>query len=227
MRDCRIAIPAAEPTLLTRMSQKRPERYRSFILTGAPGSGKGTQGAILGEIPRFYHFSMGDAFRSLDTRTEIGQEFVRYSSAGQLVPDELTVRFFRTQLDARADLHDFKPDIDILVLDGVPRNPSQAALMTEHLEVLHLFHLSCPNREQLITRLRKRALKSGRLDDASEEVIRHRIRTYEEETKELLEYYPAGMRTTIDADQPPVKVLADILRVVLANPDWIPSPAAH
>ena len=209
------------------MSQKRPERYRSFILTGAPGSGKGTQGAILGEIPRFYHFSMGDAFRSLDTRTEIGQEFVRYSSSGLLVPDELTIRFFRTQLDALADVHDFKPDIDILVLDGVPRNRSQAALMTEHLDVLHLFHLSCPDREQLITRLRKRALKSGRLDDASEDVIRHRIRTYEEETKELLDYYPGERRTTIDADQPPVKVLADILHVVLANPDWIPSPAAH
>jgi adenylate kinase len=200
------------------MSQIRPDRYSSFILTGAPGSGKGTQGAILGEIPRFYHFSMGDAFRSLDTRTEIGQEFVRYSGAGQLVPDELTIRFFRTQLDARADLHDFKPDIDILVLDGIPRNRRQAELLTEHLDVLHLFHLSCPDRAQLITRLRKRALKSGRLDDASEEVIHHRIRTYEEETKELLGFYPEDRRTTIDADQPPVKVLADILHVVLSLP---------
>ncbi|MCB1079628.1 MAG: nucleoside monophosphate kinase [Verrucomicrobiae bacterium] len=202
------------------MSKLRPARYRSFILTGAPGSGKGTQGAILGEIPRFYHFSMGDAFRSLDTRTEIGQEFVRYSSAGQLVPDELTIRFFRTQLDARADLHDFKPDIDILVLDGVPRNRSQAALLAEHLDVLHLFHLSCPDRDELITRLRKRALKSGRLDDASEEVIHHRIRTYEEETKELFDFYPDDIRTTVNADQPPVKVLADILNTVLANPAW-------
>jgi adenylate kinase len=202
------------------MSKKRHDRYRSFILTGAPGSGKGTQGAILGEIPRFYHFSMGDAFRSLDTRTPIGQEFVRHSSAGQLVPDELTIRFFRTQLDARADLHDFKPDIDILVLDGIPRNRAQAELMSEHLDVLHLFHLSCPDREELITRLRKRALKSGRLDDASEEVIRHRIRTYEEETKELLAYYPTSRCTSIDADQPPVKVIADILHIVLANPEW-------
>lgn len=202
------------------MSHQRPERYRSFILTGAPGSGKGTQGAILGEIPRFYHFSMGEAFRSLDTRTEIGQEFVRYSSAGELVPDEVTIRFFRAQVDARADAHDFKPDIDILVLDGIPRNRRQAELMSEHLDVLHLFHLSCPDRDELITRLRKRALKSGRLDDASEEVIHRRIRTYEEETRELFDFYPDSIRTTIDADQTPVKVLADLLQVVIAHPDW-------
>ncbi|MCB1231433.1 MAG: nucleoside monophosphate kinase [Verrucomicrobiae bacterium] len=202
------------------MSTERPERYRSFILTGAPGCGKGTQGAILGEIPRFYHFSMGDAFRSLDTRTEIGQEFVKYSSAGQLVPDELSIRFFRAQVDARAETHEFKPDIDVLVLDGIPRNRRQAELMEKHLDVLHIFHLSCPNREELITRLRKRALKSGRLDDASEGVIRERIRTYEEETKELFDYYPESLRTGVDANQPPVKVLSDILQVVVGHPEW-------
>ena len=202
------------------MSIQRPERYRSFILTGAPGCGKGTQGAILGEIPRFYHFAMGDAFRSLDTRTEIGQEFVKYSSAGQLVPDEVTIRLFLSQLDGRATTHDFKPDIDALVLDGVPRNRKQAELLSEHLDVLHIFHLSCPDRDELITRLRKRALKSGRLDDASEEVIHHRIRTYEAETKELFDYYPDTIRTVINADQPPVKVLHDILKVVVNEQEW-------
>ncbi len=213
MRQPILAIP-------TPMSTQRPERYLSFILTGAPGCGKGTQGAVLGEIPRFYHFSMGDAFRSLDTRTEIGQEFVKHSSAGQLVPDELTIRLFRAQVDARAEIHEFKPDIDVLVLDGIPRNRAQAELMDRHIEVLHIFHLSCPDRDELITRLRKRALKLGRLDDASEEVIRHRIRTYEEETKELFDHYPASLRTEIDANQAPVKVLADILNVVVAHPEW-------
>ena len=202
------------------MSTLRPERYQSFILTGAPGCGKGTQGAILGEVPRFYHFSMGDAFRSLDTRTEIGQEFVKYSSAGQLVPDELSIRFFRAQVDARVKTTEFKPDIDVLVLDGIPRNRSQAELLVEHVDVLHIFHLACPDREELITRLRKRALKSGRLDDASEEVIRHRIRTYEQETKEVFDCFPGSLRTEIDANQAPVKVLADILEVVVAHPEW-------
>ncbi|MDF1853384.1 MAG: nucleoside monophosphate kinase [Verrucomicrobiales bacterium] len=201
------------------MIGERPEKYKAFIFIGAPGCGKGTQGAILGSIPRFYHFSMGDAFRSMDTRTPIGQEFVAYSRRGDLVPDELTVRYFRTQVDARADLHMFKPDIDVLLLDGIPRSVEQAKLLEEHIEVLQLFHLSCPNREELITRIRKRALKEGRMDDASEEVIQRRIRTYEDETKGLLDHY-ADRRADINANQVPIKVTNDILTEILRHPEW-------
>lgn len=198
---------------------ERRERYKCFILIGAPGCGKGTQGEILGAIPRFYHFSMGDAFRSMDTRTDIGQEFIKYSRKGDLVPDELTVRFFKIQIDARADLHMFKPDIDILILDGIPRNVEQARLLEEHVDVLQLFHLSCPDRQELITRIRKRAIKDGRLDDASEEVIARRIRHYEEETKELLDFY-SDRRSDLNANQVPVKVLDDILQVIFEHPEW-------
>ncbi|MEM9016663.1 MAG: nucleoside monophosphate kinase [Verrucomicrobiota bacterium] len=201
------------------MIGKRPAKYKAFIFIGAPGCGKGTQGAIMGAIPRFYHFSMGDAFRSMDTRTPIGQEFISYSRKGELVPDELTVRYFKTQVDARADLHMFKPDIDILLLDGIPRSVDQAKLLEEHIEVLQLFHLSCPNRDELITRIRKRALKEGRIDDASEEVIKRRIRTYEEETKELVDYY-ADRRADLDANQVPIKVTHDILATILQHPEW-------
>ena len=194
-------------------------RYKSILLVGAPGCGKGTQGSILGAIPRFYHFSMGDAFRSIDTRTEIGQEFIKYSRKGNLVPDELTIRFFKMQVDARAADSSFKPDIDFLILDGIPRSVEQAKLLNEHIDVIQLFHLACPDRDELITRIRKRAIKSGRLDDANEEVIRRRIKTYEEETRELLDFY-ADCRSEIDADQVPVKVLRDILDVILENPEW-------
>ena len=68
------------------------QRFKTFLIFGAPGSGKGTQGQVLGAVPRFFHCACGDVFRSLDTRTEIGQEFLRYSSQGLLVPDDLTVR---------------------------------------------------------------------------------------------------------------------------------------
>lgn len=197
----------------------RRERYKAFILIGAPGCGKGTQGSILGAIPRFYHFSMGDAFRSMDTRTEIGQEFIKYSRNGELVPDELTVRYFKIQIDARADLHMFKPDIDLLILDGVPRSIDQAKLLEEHIDVLQLFHLSCPDRNELITRIRKRAIKSGRLDDANESVIRKRIKTYEDETKGLIDHY-SDRKSEINAAQAPVKVLSDILKVIFKHPEW-------
>jgi adenylate kinase len=163
---------------------------------------------------------MGDAFRSMDTRTPIGQEFIAHSRRGELVPDELTIRYFKKQVDARADLHMFKPDIDILILDGIPRSIEQARILEEHIEVLQLFHLSCPNREELITRIRKRALKEGRMDDASDEIIQRRIRAYEESTRELIDHY-ADRRAAINAAQAPVKVTRDILSVIVAHPEWL------
>jgi adenylate kinase len=202
------------------MTGTYPEKYKAFIFLGAPGCGKGTQGQILGAIPRFYHFSMGDAFRSMDTRTPIGQEFIAYSRRGELVPDELTIRYFKKQIDARADLHMFKPDIDILILDGIPRSIEQARILEEHIEVLQLFHLSCPDREELITRIRKRALKEGRMDDASDEIIQRRIRAYEESTRDLVDHY-ADRRAAINAAQAPVKVTRDILSVIVAHPEWL------
>ncbi len=186
-------------------------RYNTFILFGAPGSGKGTQGKTLGTIPRFYHCACGDVFRSIDTRTKVGKGFLEYSSKGQLVPDEITVELWREAIEAAVDAHKFKPDIDTLVLDGIPRNVGQAKIMEEMIDVKKVFHLSCPNRETLFTRLKKRALKDNRLDDANEQVIQRRLDTYETESKPVLSHYPKEMITVVDATQPPSKVLFDIL----------------
>src|SRR6478609_11504014 len=82
-------------------------RYKTFILFGAPGSGKGTQGKTLGSIPRFFHCPCGDVFRSIDTRTEVGMAFLEYSSKGQLVPDEITVELWKEAIDAAVDAHKF------------------------------------------------------------------------------------------------------------------------
>ena len=186
-------------------------QYRTFLLLGAPGSGKGTQGKILGAIPRLFHLSMGDVFRALDTRTAIGQKFVEFSSRGQLVPDEITMGLLRAHIGHLVGIHSFKPDIDALVLDGVPRNVQQAGLMKDMIDVRKVFHLSCPDREQLIVRIRKRALKENRFDDANEETIRRRLATYEAESKPLLEFYGIKMVRTIDATYPPVHVVRDIV----------------
>src|SRR4051812_8592922 len=145
-------------------------KYKTYLLFGAPGSGKGTQGKTLGSIPRFFHCPCGDVFRSLDTRTPIGRAFLEHSSKGQLVPDEITVKLWEAAIDAAVDAHKFKPDIDILVLDGIPRNVAQAKIMEDVIEVEKVFHLSCPTRSTLFERLKKRALKDNRLDDANEEV---------------------------------------------------------
>ena len=186
-------------------------KYNTFILFGAPGSGKGTQGKTLGTIPRFYHCACGDVFRSIDTRTKVGNAFLEYSSKGKLVPDEITVELWKEAIDAAVEAHKFKPDIDILVLDGIPRNVAQAKIMEAMIDVKKVFHLSCPNRETLFYRLKKRALKDNRLDDANEEVIQRRLKIYEDDSKPVLDHYSKGKVVAIDATQPPAKVLLEIL----------------
>lgn len=187
------------------------QRKPAVLFLGAPGSGKGTQGSILGQIPRFYHYASGDIFRSLDTRTELGQQFVEYSKKGELVPDELTVQLWASHMDSIIQTSQYKPDADILVLDGIPRNVEQARMLEEHVEIHQVFHLSCPDRDELARRMRKRALKEQRLDDANEEVIQHRIQTYEAATKPILDYYANEICCGLDATQSPAKVLYDIL----------------
>jgi adenylate kinase len=201
-------------------------KYQTYLLFGAPGSGKGTQGRTLGSIPRFYHCPCGDVFRSMDTRTRVGQAFLEYSSKGQLVPDDITVQLWKVAIDAAVEAHKFKPDIDALVLDGIPRNVAQAKIMDELIDVKKVFHLSCPDREALFTRLKKRALKDNRLDDANDEVIKRRLALYETESKPVLGYYGPERITCIDASEPPAKVLLHILESVNDGVNGAHEPAA-
>jgi len=190
-------------------------RYICYLLIGSPGAGKGTQGKILGTIPRFFHCACGDVFRALDLRTPIGRQFAEFSGKGLLVPDELTIQLWQTTIDAQVYGKTFQPDIDALVLDGIPRNLRQAQLMEGLIEVRHAFHLFCRDREKLIQRLGNRALHDNRLDDANDAVIRRRLETYESETTPVLEFYRDKL-TTIDATQAPVKVINEITSVILS-----------
>ena len=134
------------------------------------------------------------------------------------MPDELTIDLWKAQIDNLGDTHMYKPDIDFLVLDGIPRNVRQAEILNKYLEVHQVFHLSCPNRDELARRMRKRALKSNRIDDASDKVIDQRIATYEAETKPILDFYADEIITDIDATQPPVKVLGDMIACITKLP---------
>lgn len=192
-------------------------KYQTYLIFGAPGSGKGTQGSTLGSIPRFFHCACGDVFRSIDTRTAIGQAFLEYSSRGELVPDEITVKLWHARINDAVGSHNFKPDLDALVLDGIPRNVNQARLMSALIDVKHVFHLSCPDRSALVSRLKKRALKDNRLDDANEEIIRRRLETYDAESKPVLDFYGGALTKNIDATQPPLKVTAEIINTILSQ----------
>jgi adenylate kinase len=91
------------------------------------------------------------------------------------------------------------------------------------IDVKKVFHLACPDRETLFYRLKKRALKENRLDDANEEVIQRRLDIYENESRPVLSHYPKELVTVVDATQPPAKVLLDILKSVN---DGVYEPAA-
>ncbi len=199
------------------MAGKRREKagaetghYQAILMFGGPGSGKGTQGVVLGQMPNLAHLAMGDIFRGLDKTSDIGQEFLSYSTKGQLVPDELTVRVFRRHVDGKAEAGKIDPQYHILILDGIPRTVLQVELLSEVIEVRRIVHLMMEDRDALIARLAGRAEKSDRPDDADRSVIENRIEVYERETAPVLEAYPKKLIARVNGDQPPLAVLRDV-----------------
>jgi adenylate kinase len=194
------------------------KRIKTVLLFGAPGSGKGTQGKLLGVLPGFVHVACGEVFRSLDLTSEVGKVFLKYSSRGDLVPDDFTARLWREHLAKLVRMGSFKPDTDTLVLDGIPRNQHQAKMLEDDIEVIRLIVLRGDrNREEIVRRLKSRALKDNRLDDANEETIRNRLKIYDDESKPVVEYYPPEVRANVDALQTPIEVAHDILSAILGR----------
>src|SRR5437667_4845408 len=103
-------------------------KYRTLLLFGAPGAGKGTQGKILGTVPNFFHCACGDVFRSLKTDSQIGSVFLEYSSRGELVPDQPTIDLWRYFIDGSTKTGRFRPETDKLVHDSIPRTVHHAVM---------------------------------------------------------------------------------------------------
>ena len=190
-------------------------RYKSILLFGAPGSGKGTQGKILGAIPGFYHSACGDVFRSLDLQSEMGRVFWEYAGKGQLVPDEFTVKLWKQYIQGMEMVNQFHPETQLLVLDGIPRNVEQAKLLEDTIEVVKVIHLVCADMAKMVERLKRRALKENRFDDANDKVIQDRLEVYEQHTAPVLSHYPKQTIQKIDATMSQIRVLSEIIRVLV------------
>jgi len=161
-----------------------------IVLFGPPGSGKGTQAQVLAEKFGFKHVSTGDLFRyNLKNNTQLGQEAKSYMDKGKLVPDELTTKMLKDELQRNLDQKGF-------ILDGYPRTTSQAEALDLLLDELFQTDVDVTlalnvEDEILVERIKKRSLDSGRTDDADENIIRDRIKEYYDKTAIVAEHYKA------------------------------------
>lgn len=157
-----------------------------IVLLGPPGSGKGTQAALLVEQLGIPHISTGALLRNAAERgTELGLQAKALSDKGELVPDNVISDMLEERLHQEDVANGF-------ILDGYPRNLAQA----KSLEIL-LERLNQPvdeailidiDAEQIIQRIAKRAKEEGRADD-TEETVRNRLRVYAEQTAPVADYY--------------------------------------
>jgi adenylate kinase len=158
----------------------------NLVLFGPPGSGKGTHSAKLVEKYELIHISTGDIFRSqIQNKTELGTKAKAYMEKGQLVPDEIVIDMLFSVMLQQKDAKGF-------VFDGFPRTLIQAEKFDEMLGInnipIKLVISLEVNDDELIKRLVKRGIESGRADD-TEEVIGKRLMVYNDQTKPLLDYY--------------------------------------
>lgn len=157
-----------------------------IILIGAPGAGKGTQAARLQEKLGVPAISTGDIFRqNVAEETELGVLAKRYMDAGEYVPDEVTNKMVRDRLA--------QPDAaEGFLLDGYPRTAQQVeeldAMLAEQGTELDAVVELTADTDEVVGRLLARAQLQGRSDD-TEDVIRHRLDIYAEQTQPLTDIY--------------------------------------
>jgi adenylate kinase len=159
----------------------------NIVLFGPPGAGKGTQSSRLVEKYKLIHLSTGDIFRAnIGGGTELGVLAKSFIDKGQLVPDEVTINMLKSEVEKRPNAAGF-------VFDGFPRTTPQAEALDAFLfslnsEIKGMIALDV-SEDELKDRLKKRALDSGRTDDADSKIIENRINVYKNETAPVKDYY--------------------------------------
>ena len=177
---------------------------KHLLFLGAPGAGKGTQAQLLSKTNSYLHLSTGELLRKeIETNTILGRQVKDIINSGKLVSDELVLKIVRQNLDRDHNKKGW-------ILDGYPRNLSQANSLNEVLNEINqplevVFYLDIPE-EVLI----KRLLLRGRKDD-TEETIRTRVDIYKKTTEPLIQYFKdLSLLEYIDADRDLKTISSDI-----------------
>ncbi len=175
-----------------------------LIFLGPPGAGKGTQAQTLAQHWRIPHISTGDILRqAMRDRSPLGIEAQGYMDRGELVPDQLVLDIIAERL--------IQPDTESgWILDGFPRNVSQAGFLAELLQKLAQNGVSVINLEVPDEVLVSRLLDRGRQDD-TEQVIRRRLEVYREQTLPLIDFYRDRQQLmSVNGNQPLEKVTFEL-----------------
>ncbi|NJR58259.1 MAG: adenylate kinase [Cyanobacteria bacterium CRU_2_1] len=182
-----------------------------LIFLGPPGAGKGTQAHVLAQYCNIPHISTGEILRSaVAQRTELGQKAQAYMDKGELVPDHLMLELVRDRLSYQ--------DATVgWILDGFPRTVAQAKFLDVLLQEVdqacdYVVNFDVPD-EILVDRL----LSRGRKDDM-EEVVRHRLEVYRQQTAPLIDFYhDRDQLVTVDGNQSVETVNAELQQIIQAH----------
>jgi adenylate kinase len=180
-----------------------------LLLIGPPGSGKGTQAVAIAAHFGIAHISSGDLLRRhVKEGTALGRSIEEAMAKGDLVSDGVVMDVLRKPVEQASRNGGY-------VLDGFPRTVAQAEaayLVAKDLgaSVQVALYLKVP-REVVIERMIRRSRQEGRTDD-TEEVMRHRVEIFEEQTIPMLEYYESRETLIeVDGSRPVAEVTADAI----------------
>ncbi len=179
-----------------------------LVFLGAPGSGKGTQAALLVKRFDLGYVSTGDVFRQavLD-QTALGLQAKGYLDAGLLVPDEIVLGMIDQVLDGLLNKKGF-------ILDGFPRTIPQAEKLEAILAAKHKPLDAVVSLEVAEESLVQRMLSRKRFDD-TEETIRIRLATFHQQTEPLKAYYQKkGLLRQVDASKPVQEVFGSLVAIL-------------
>jgi|LAHT01.1.fsa_nt_gb adenylate kinase len=169
----------------------------NILMFGPPGSGKGTQSVTLAEKYNLLHLSTGDMLRAeLAAGTPLGKKMEAIMAAGELVPDDVVIAMIAGKIDSTTGKAGF-------IFDGFPRTVEQAEALQKMLGgrgmKIDLMLVLEVNDAELMDRMKKRAMVSGRADDADENIINNRIAVYRAKTEPVIDFgRKAGVSRSVD-----------------------------